>query len=264
MHTLFKSATKFILLSGLTLLVFNCSKDETNPLETDQTVSSTEVKTILETDDLSGAADDVLTDIFTNGQSAKSAKEEECHVTEFTDTGFTVTFDNCSYEGSENLTGTLSVTYTTGDESSFTATYTNLMVGDYEINGTRGFRMSSDSGNGISFTITSDMTVKLKDGSIIEEMGSKTVGIVFDSENFENSAVTIDGDWTVKANGNTYTVNVSTPLEIKFGCEHAGKGIMQLNKNGLKVDVDFGDGTCDAIAMLTYPDGTEEEISLKD
>lgn len=264
MQTLFKSATKFILLSGLSLLVFNCSKDENNPLELDQTVSSTEVKTILETDDLSGAADNVLTDIFTNNQSGKSSKLEECHVTEFTDTGFTVTFDNCSYEGSEKITGSLSVTYTVGEESSFMATYTNLMVGDYEINGTRGFSMSADSESGASFTITSNMTIKLKDGSIIEEMGSKTIGIVFDSTNFENSGVTIDGDWTVKADGNTYTVNISTPLEINFGCEYAGKGSMQLNKNGLKVDVDFGDGTCDDVAMVIYPDGTEEEISLKD
>ena len=38
---------------------------------------------------------------------------------------------------------------------------------------------------------------------------------------------------------------------------------MSLNKNGLNVTVDFGDGTCDDLATLTYPDGTMEEISLK-
>ena len=39
---------------------------------------------------------------------------------------------------------------------------------------------------------------------------------------------------------------------------------MELSKNGLEVNVDFGDGTCDDIALLVYPDGTTEEISLKD
>ena len=266
MQTVFKSATKFILLSSLALLVLNCSKDDSNPLEENQQVSSTEVKTILETDDLSSAADQVVTDLFQSGPSGKSSRLVDCYVSEFSDTGFTVTFDNCSVEGSENINGSLSVSYQVGAESSaFTATYNNLSVGDYTINGTRSFTMNASSENqNVSFTIVSDMTIKLKDDSIIEEMGSKTFEFVFDAENFQNSALTIDGDWTVKANGNTYSVNISTPLEITFGCEYAGKGIMQLNKNGLKVDVDLGDGTCDDVAMLTYPDNTTEEISLKD
>lgn len=266
MQTLFKSATKFILFSGIALLVLNCSKDDYNPSTDDTQVSSTEVKTILETDDLSSAADKVVTDLFQNGQSAKSSRLVDCYVSEFSDTGFTVTFDNCSVEGSENITGTLMVTYTVGAEtSSFTATYTDLTVGDYTINGTRSFTINAEAaGENVSFTIVSDMSIKLKDESIIEEMGSKTFGFVFDTENLQNSALTIDGDWTVKANGNTYSVNISTPLEITFGCDYVGKGVMQLNKNGLIVDIDLGDGTCDDVAMVTYPDGTTQEISIKD
>lgn len=266
MKSIFKSVKKFVLLSGLALLVFNCNKDEVKTLVDNQQVSSTEVKTILETDDLSSVADKVVTELFQNGQSGKSFRPDECYVSEFSDTGFTVTFDNCTVDETENITGSLSITYTSGAESTaFTATYTDLSVGDYTINGTRGFTMNVGSGSqNVSFTIVSDMTIKLKDGSTIEEMGSKTFGFVFDASNLQNSALTIDGDWTVKANGNTYTINISTPLEITFGCDYAGKGVMQLNKNGLKVDVDLGDGTCDDIATVTYPDGTTEEISLKD
>lgn len=265
MQNLFKSVSKIVLLGGLALLVFNCSKDDSNPIIDNQQVSSSEVKTILETDDLSSAADNVVTKLFQDGQSGKSPKLEDCYVSEFSDTGFTVTFDNCS-EGGEDINGSLSVSYKEGEEStSFTATYTDLSVGDYTINGTRSFTMDSSSNSeNVSFTIVSDMTIKLKDGSLIEEMGSKTFGVVFDSVNFENSVVTIDGEWTVKTNGNTYSVNISTSLEISFGCEYVGKGVMELMKNGLKVNVDLGDGTCDDIATLIYPDGTKEEISLKD
>ncbi len=266
MQTLFKSATRLVLFSGIALLVTNCSKDDYNPLADNTQVSATEVKTILETDDLSSATDKVVTDLFQNGQSAKSSRLEDCYVSEFSDTGFSVTFDNCSVEGSDNITGTLMVTYTVGAETtSFTATYTDLSVGDYTINGTRSFTMNAEAaGENVSFTIVSDMSVKLKDESIIEEMGTKTFGFVFDTQNLQNSALTIDGNWTVKANGNTYSVAISTPLEITFGCDYAGKGVMQLNKNGLEVDVDLGDGTCDDVATVTYPDGTEEEISIKD
>lgn len=267
MNKLMGAMTKTLLLSGLLVIAFSCSDDKENPIiDIDQKVSTTEVQTILETDEFSSAADGVVTDIFQGG-SAKSAKSVDCYNTEFTDTGFTVTFDNCVVEeGDEALTGVLTVTYKVGEESTaFTATYTDLSVGDIVINGTRSFTMNSNSQNeNVSFTIVSDMSIKLGDESIIEEAGTKTFAILFDFENFANSALTIAGNWTVKYEGNTYTVNVTSDLIANFGCEHVGKGIMALAKNGLEVVVDFGDGTCDDVADMTYPDGTVEEISLKD
>jgi hypothetical protein len=38
---------------------------------------------------------------------------------------------------------------------------------------------------------------------------------------------------------------------------------MTIDKNGLTIGVNFGDGTCDDIALVTYPNGVEEEITLK-
>jgi len=262
MQTLFKSTTKFILLSGLALLVFNCSTDGENPLIADQQVSSTEVKTILNTDDISGAVDDVIADVFNTELSGKSSRSNDCHVTEVTDTGFNITFDGCTYDGGETITGTISVVGVPGSENSFSATYTNLIVGEYEINGSRAFTINGDAQNGISFTITSDMTIKLADGSIIEETGVKALRFVLDFNAIENSGLIIEGEWTVIAEGNTYLVNITTPLEFTGNCEYIGKGVMELNKNGLEVDVDFGDGICDALATLIYPNGTMEEISL--
>ncbi len=268
MNKLMGACTKTFLLSGILLVAFSCSKDlEDAQLDVDQSVSKIEVKTILETDEFSSAADGVITDLFQQGSSAKSAKNEDCYVAEFTDTGFTVDFDNCTVEeGDEELNGMLTVTYVEGEESTaFTATYTDLSVGDIVINGTRSFTMNSNSENeNVSFTIVSEMSVKLADGSVIEEEGTKTFEIIFDFENFANSALTVDGNWIVKANGNTYSVNVSSALVANFGCEHFGTGVMALAKNGLEVVVDFGDGTCDDVADMTYPDGTVEEISLKD
>lgn len=266
MQTIIKSLSKLVLISGLSLLVFNCSKDEAvSEILENQVVTATEVNTILQADDLSSAADTVVTSLFQNGMSGKSSKLEECYTSEYSDTGFSVTFDDCSIDGGEKISGNLSVVYEEGSEaSSFIATYTNLSVGDYIINGTRDFDMNAGNGNNATFSITSNMTITFNDGSIIEEMGTKNFGVVIDSENFENSALTIDGDWTIKRDGNTYVITVTTPLEYIFGCTYVGKGIMELTKNGLSVDIDFGDGTCDDLAIMTYPNGTEEEISLKD
>jgi len=264
MKTVFKSATKFILLSALVFLVSNCDNDDTNPLGDNQQVSSTEINTILNTDSISSAADDIITSVFTNSQSSKSAKLEDCHVTEFSDTGFTITFDNCTYEGGEAITGTITIVLSEGQENSYTATYTDLMVGEYEINGTRSFVVSGNELSDISLTITSDMTITLEDGAIVEESGVKVLGFILDFNNLENSGATIDGNWTLLSDGNTYLVDITTTLEITGNCDYVGTGVMELSKNGLEVNVDFGDGTCDDIALLIYPDGSTEEISLKD
>jgi hypothetical protein len=266
MQTLFKSLSKFVLISGLSLLVFNCSKDQaSDDILANQVITATEVKTILEADDLSSSADTVITTIFQTGTSGKSTQLEDCYTSEYSDTGFTVSFDDCSVDGSEKISGSISVVYDAGSETtSFIATYSNLSVGDYLINGTRSFEMNAESGNSITFSITSNMTITLDDGSIIEEMGTKNFGVIIDNENISNSALTIEGDWTIKRNGNTYLIKITSPLQYIFGCTYVGQGIMELNKNGLSVDIDFGDGTCDDIATMTYPDGTEEEIRLRD
>ena len=255
---------------GMTLLfAVSCSDEEKNPILEDQTISATEVNTILETDDYSSVIDNLVTDLFQNGESGKSAKNEDCYVAEYSNTGFTIVFEECSIDGSENINGSLSVTYKVGEESSgFTATYSDLSVGSFVVNGTRAFNLNSSGsseGGSLTFDIVSDMSITLADGSVIEEMGAKNFDFYFDGSDFANSTLSIDGDWTVKANGNTYTVNVRTPLKSNFlSCGYASEGIMNLNKNGLGVTINFGDGTCDDVAMLIYPDGTEEEISLKD
>jgi hypothetical protein len=265
MQTLFKTATKFILLSGLALLVLNCNK-ESDSVGIIEQVTSSEVVTILETDGISSAADTIITDIFQNGQTSKSAQKEDCYVTEFSDTGYSVTFDNCSVNGSNNITGTLLVTYKEGQETTaFTTNYVNLAIDGYLINGSRDFTMNSNTmGESAAFTIVSDMKITLDDDSVIEEMGTKTFAINFDTENFLNSGLTIEGNWTVKAEGNVYVIAIKSALEASFACDYIGKGVMEIEKNGLKADVDFGDGTCDDKATLTYPNGTSEEISLKD
>lgn len=268
MNNISSSSIKLILFSSILFFAFSCSSDKEDVLNVDQEITSTEVKTILEIDDLSSVADDVVTQIFQDGLTGKRAsKLNDCYEVDFSDTGYTVVFTNCDLEGVENIVnGSLAVTYMVGEETSaFTATYTNLMVGDIEVNGTRGFTINGNSdANSITFTIVSDMSIKLENGSLLQESGSKTFAVVFDTENITNSGLTIEGNWTVKVDDDTYLINVTSALQTNFNCTYISKGTMDLNKNGLQVSIDFGDETCDDIAELIYPDGTKEEISLKD
>ncbi|MGB7394922.1 MAG: hypothetical protein WA913_11055 [Pricia sp.] len=264
MNKVFLRSISLSILSAMAI-VSSCSKDDEITAEQETELSQAEVRTVLEIDEVSSAADNVVRNLFHAEESSKTAKNDGCYQVEYSDTGFTVTFDNCSpEEGSELYDGTLTVAYgKEGDAFAYTIDFDNLTVGDIALDGNRSFAFDGNQDNSIVFEVTSDMTITLPNDSIISEKGNKTFAIVF-GEEFGEGMLTLDGNWTLKADGNTYNIVISNLLEADFDCEHIGKGLMLLNKNGLEVSVDFGDGTCDDMAELTYPDGTEKTISLKE
>ena len=205
-----------------------------------------------------------MAELFT-GNTAKSsvAKDGACYAAEYTETGFVATFNNCVLNGTENVNGTVTVTYEVGEEaSSFTASYEDFYVGNIKINGTRTFEISMGSAqNSVSFTVVSDMSVEIEDGSVISENGTKTFGITF-GDTLESTVFSLSGTWTVVADGNTYAVETLEDLEGNASCEYMTTGTMTVSKNGLTVTVDFGNGDCDDVATIIYPNGATEEISL--
>ncbi len=254
---------QFLLLGSVALIVYSCSKDDTDTVQQETELSQAEVKTVLEIDDVSSAADNIVRDLFNQDASGKNAKEVACYQAVYSDTGYSVSFDNCSVEeNGEVLNGSLSVVYgKDGDSYAYAVDFDNLMVGKISLDGTRSFAFNLEQENSIVFDVVSDMVITMADAEVISEKGSKTFAIVF-GEQFADGMLTLEGDWSVKADGNTYAVSVPKLLEANIGCDYVGKGLMMLNKNGLEVSVDFGDGSCDAVAELAYPDGSKENISL--
>lgn len=257
---------KVLCLSGaMALGLASCSKDaDEQEIAEDAKVTEAELQAVFETEQWTGAADNALTELFqgANGASNKTASNE-CYQAEYTDTGFIAVFGNCVLNGTENVNGTLVVTYGADPENAtFTATYDGFYVGNIEVNGTRTFSLGVGTGeNSIAFQITSDMTVTMEDGSVISENGTKTLELSF-GENLEDVSISLSGSWTLSMDGNTYGVSIESPLTGGFACEYLVSGIMELSKNGLAVSVDLGDGTCDNLAILTYPNGAQEELEF--
>ncbi|MEK6153834.1 hypothetical protein WIW50_11265 [Flavobacteriaceae bacterium 3-367] len=248
------------------LLAISCSSDKEDAIGDQAVLSQAELQQILNTDELAGVADDIVTGLFMNSSNALTGKTNpDCYVAEYSDTGFSVTFTNCAVDGNENVNGTVMVTYTSeGETLSFTTTFDNFSVDGIEINGTRSYVFEGlVDQEAFTFTVTSDMTITLADGTVIDETGSKTFGFSF-GDTLETSVFTIDGNWTVSIDENTYAVMVDTTLEGNLACDYLTSGVMQVSKNGLAVSVDFGDGSCDNIATIIYPDGTTEEVELDD
>lgn len=264
MYRLVKITSLFAFLGFVLVFLEGCSEDAENSLGDGQELTQAELKTILETDDVTGAVDNVLAELYTNNATGKIAqKANDCYSVEYSQSGFVATFNNCVLNGTENINGTLTVAYQTeGETIAFTAVYSDFYVGTIKVNGTRTFVLSGDAEQGtIAFTVTSELSVEMEDESVITENGTKTFSFSF-GDGLENSTFSISGNWTITAEGNTYSVETVEDLQGGLGCEYITSGSMTVSKNGLEVTVDFGDGECDDAGTLTYPDGTIEEIEL--
>ncbi len=63
--------------------------------------------------------------------------------------------------------------------------------------------------------------------------------------------------------GNVFMKETVTPLRRELSCRFIVSGVLNISRNEATASLDFGDGSCDAKGLLTYPDGTTEEIFLR-
>ncbi len=63
--------------------------------------------------------------------------------------------------------------------------------------------------------------------------------------------------------GNVFVKEVIEPLRRELACRFIVSGILEISRNDLTASLDFGDGSCDAVGILTYPNGESEEIFLR-
>ncbi len=253
------------LLAGITVLA-SCSKDDSSESPNGE-LSQTEVKTVLEADDLSGIADDIVAEAYMdNSNSGKSAKgTAECYAAVYDDMGFTMTFENCNIRNHQNVNGVLNVVYTgQGENASFRVTYDNFSVGEIEFNGTRSFTMEmGPNQNSVAYNVTSDLTITKANGNVLEVNGSKGVLLTF-GQTLEEITFSITGKWSVNEGENNYSLEVKSPLVGNLACEFLTEGVLEINKNGLIVSIDWGEGECDDDASLIYPNGVKEAFTLRD
>jgi hypothetical protein len=70
------------------------------------------------------------------------------------------------------------------------------------------------------------------------------------------------GTYTGKL-GNIFMKETIVPLRRELSCRFIVSGILEITRNDATASLDFGDGSCDAKGLLTYPNGNSEEIFLR-
>ena len=66
----------------------------------------------------------------------------------------------------------------------------------------------------------------------------------------------------VNRNGRAYEVIIEAPLVLDKICPWLVSGIFTLTVDNVEVSVDYGEGNCDNKAVLTFPNGAEQEIVI--
>lgn len=121
----------------------------------------------------------------------------------------------------------------------------------------------NDSGNPVT-TTTKDIKITWENGDVVSIKGERQREWIegFGDGIWGNNVFSSTGTWTIIDNeGIEKTVKITTPLIRKTACRFIVSGVVEINTNGTVTTVDYGDGTCDNIAIATS-NGNEYEIEL--
>ena len=136
----------------------------------------------------------------------------------------------------------------------------NYFVNDNEVIGARKATRSAQ----YVFDIVSDLTIKFENGGQLTWESTRQRTQV---EGMSTPFVLTDNVYTltgsasgVTAQDKDYEITVTTALRFQLGCRYIKEGVLEINSSHLKESaiIDYGDGTCDNKAELTYGSKTKE------
>jgi len=288
---LFRIFTLIILIG-----VVSCETEElTDTVVQDSAVDNSEIiSTVnleIDIEEIDAIFDDIsfftpITD-FVNGKisipelskNVSTDDEEEdradyfgnCVDFEFTRTDNTITFTltlngECEDRDGNPITGiiTRTVTYS---ENSFegTTVIDNLSLNGYVINGTRSFVWTENNDNGNREVSSSvDITFENEEGTI-SKAGERTVELTEggDTATREDDVRTVTGFFEYMTPERSFSMEITTPLVKPATCRYIVSGVKTYTTAEGTSTLDYGDGSCDNLALLTLPDGSQEEITLR-
>jgi hypothetical protein len=281
---------KKILLFGmvLSLMTISCSKDK-DDVATNMTSeeASANAKVDAASDDVANIVDDLSSnaaygEIAGRSTAATAQYLPGCatvsttqsttnNITTYTRT---VVFDanGCTMQNGNILKGTIIITFVPNpNAATHTVTYTfvNFYHNAIKLEGNKTFTRTMTPGTNSHpiVTMNMDMTATFPNGNVYTRVGTRIREIIagYGDTEWQNNVYQITGNWsTTFPNGTTRYSTITSPLIIKLapGCNHHFvQGIISFVQNDNTATLDYGDGTCDAIAIFTI-NGVAHTITL--
>lgn len=274
--------TKLILGLALVLMTFSCNKeDNTGFVNADDAKASAQIDAM--NDDVSNVVEEQEANTYadaTNGRimDSGSSKLTACAtITRVPAFGTPITVGQtvtktidfgtgCTLNNGNVLSGIITISFVYQPEAtSHTITYTfdNFYHNAIKFDGTKTFTrvmMSTAANPDVHpvVTMVMDLTVTLPNGNVYTREGERVREIIegYGTETWTDNIYKITGSWDTTGPNGTQTSTITTPLRVKMSCVAVNKplivsGIITIVRNGNTATLDYGDGTCDNLAVLT-------------
>lgn len=180
--------------------------------------------------------------------------------------------DGCSGRQGMGRTGVITIQMSdtiTVEGAVYTVTYDSVSVGNkqIELTATKTNEGQNEAGNWVisSETVMSITTVTGEETivSLREFSEQKEWLSGFGTPETEDDQFLKSGGGTITINDElTFMRNITEPVFIDRTCRYPMSGVVKITRGDEEMTIDYGDGECDNIAIVTK-DGVEEEIELE-
>ena len=272
------------VLASATLLQISCEKDATDPLpESEQ--ENFETAALLQADESEWITEEIVNvaeEVYASEEIAATGKGvaesgfiPECVTitTVRTDTTVEKTIDfgtGCELPNGNVLSGIILLTY--AKDMDLLEKTLNMQLQDFTFNdiavegGASLVRQRANPEGNPQSDVTSGFTGTWPSGETASWKGSRTREWVegYGSGFWGDNVFLVTGTQTfINRSGISWSRTVLEELRREWSCRFLVSGVLQISRNDLKAELDFGDGSCDAFGALTYPDGTTETVTLR-
>ena len=184
----------------------------------------------------------------------------------------TVTLDfgtGCDMPNGNHLSGIITLVYEhdpVAMSRTITFTYDEFTFNGIAFDGGGNVvRVLLNANNNPQSTATIDVTATFPNGGSAHRTGTKVREWIegFGTPVWTDNVFSVTGNWTTEfSNGDVNSGLVTTALRREATCPFFVSGILELSHNDNTGTLDFGDGTCDNVALFTGPNGVTYTIQL--
>jgi hypothetical protein len=267
------------------LIFTSCENNDT--IDMVESISEEETIVLVESEDISDEMDNIVDDLLfedfaTSGKEVASKNDgnnrggmPDC-VTRTVDVvgaTKTVTIDfgeACELPNGHILSGKIIMVYVYDENSAtvvVTITYDGFYFNEVAVEGSNSIVRTRENENGNPQSIkTINITLTWPDGEYISKEGTKTREWIegFDTRIWSDNVYLITGNWTsIFKDGTVFSGNIIRALRREMSCRFIVSGIIEIVRGETRGVLNFGDGTCDNIAIFTDSEGVETEIILR-
>ena len=281
-----KKLVKSKYVAGLvlitSLMITACNKEESSEIAVEENFEVAELKASDESELISEEILNIGEDVYASDEIVATSKSfytsdylPDCvtitTVVTSTSKEKTIDFgDGCELPNGNTLSGIIKLSYLK-DMDVATKTLSldleNFVFNGVSVEGGASIvRMRSNENGNPQSDAVADFAAEWPDGSTASFTGERTREWIegYGSGFWGDNVFLISGKGTYTGQlGNVFMKEIITPLRRELSCRFIVSGVLEISRNDATASLDFGDGSCDAVGVLTQPDGSSEEIFLR-